>query len=339
MRLKEFDYNLPKELIAQRPIKKRDESRLLVLDRKSGEIKDLRFKDIVNFLGKGDLLVLNDTKVIPARLIGKKRDTGDHIEVLLLRKIERDLWEVLIKPGKRVKKGIQIVFGEGLSGEVIDRTDFGTRLIRFYYRGRFDKILDKIGKTPLPPYIKNETVDRESYQTIYAKRKGASACPTAGLHFTRYLLKRIEDIGVNLAFITLHTGLGTFRPVKCEDIQNHHMHPEYYEVREDVAKGINDTMKRRGRIIACGTTVVRTLETVASINGVKGSKGWTDLFIYPGFRFQIVDCLITNFHLPKSTLLMLVSAFAGMELIKTAYLHAIKNNYRFYSFGDAMLII
>lgn len=340
MKTKDFYYELPEELIAQHPLKNREESRLLILDRKTGEIEHRKFKDIVEYLNPGDCLVLNDTRVIPARLFGNRIGKEEKIEFLLLKNIEGNRWEVLVKPGKKVKPGVKIEFGDGLLvSEVISIEEGGTRIVEFTYEGIFEEILDRLGEMPLPPYIKEKLEDKERYQTVYSKKKGSAAAPTAGLHFTKELLSDIEKKGVNLVFITLHVGLGTFRPVKVENIEEHNMHSEYYEVTEDAAKIINDTRKNGGRVIAVGTTSTRTLETIATEDGkVEAKKGWTDIFIYPGYKFKAIDGLITNFHLPESTLLMLVSAFAGREKILNAYRIAVEKRYRFFSFGDAMFI-
>lgn len=340
MKTKDFYYELPEELIAQHPLKNREESRLLILDRKTGEIEHRKFKDIVDYLNPGDCLVLNDTRVIPARLFGNRIGKEEKIEFLLLKNIEGSRWEVLVKPGKKVKPGTKVEFGNGLLvSEVLSIEEGGTRIVEFTYEGIFEEILDRLGEMPLPPYIKEKLEDKERYQTVYSKKKGSAAAPTAGLHFTKELLSDIEKKGVNLVFITLHVGLGTFRPVKVENIEEHNMHSEYYEVTEDAAKIINDTRKNGGRVIAVGTTSTRTLETIATVDGrVEAKKGWTDIFIYPGYKFKAIDGLITNFHLPESTLLMLVSAFAGREKILNAYRIAVEKRYRFFSFGDAMFI-
>ena len=340
MDVKDFYYDLPQELIAQDPLEDRSSSRLLVLDKKTGEMQHKVFKDIVNYLHPGDCLVINDTKVIPARLIGSKEGTDAHIEILLLKRRENDIWETLVKPGKKAKPGTVINFGDGLlKGTVIDVVEEGNRLIQFSYEGIFEEILDQLGQMPLPPYITHRLKDKNRYQTVYAKYEGSAAAPTAGLHFTKELLKQIEDMGVNIARVTLHVGLGTFRPVKVENVLEHHMHSEYYNVTETAAKMINDTKKNGGRIIAVGTTSTRTLESVAEEDGTLHAKsGWTDIFIYPGYKFKVIDGLITNFHLPESTLLMLVSALAGREHILNAYNIAVKERYRFFSFGDAMFI-
>ncbi|SHE49150.1 S-adenosylmethionine--tRNA ribosyltransferase-isomerase [Caldanaerobius fijiensis DSM 17918] len=341
MNVHDFYYELPQELIAQEPLERRDSSRLMVLHRKDGSIEHKIFRDIVQFLNPGDCLVLNDTRVIPARLIGHKKDTGGIIEFLLLRKTALDTWEVLVKPGRRAKIGTRFVFGDGeLEAEVIDNTDAGGRIAKFYYEGVFEEILDKLGQMPLPPYIKKSLKDKERYQTVYSKHEGSAAAPTAGLHFTNELLDVIREKGVHVVFITLHVGLGTFRPVKVEKIEEHRMHSEFYVVTDEVAKTLNDARKKGGRIICVGTTSVRTLETVADDSGViHSSSGWTDIFIYPGYKYKVVDGLITNFHLPESTLIMLVCAFGGYDHVMRAYRVAVEERYRFYSFGDAMLII
>ncbi len=340
MKTKDFYYELPEELIAQHPLKNREESRLLILDKKTGSIEHKKFKDIVYYLNPGDCLVLNDTRVIPARLFGSRVGKEEKIEFLLLKNIEGSKWEVLVKPGRKVKPGVKIVFGEGLLiAEVLSIQEDGTRIVKFIYEGIFQEILDKLGEMPLPPYIKEKLEDKERYQTVYSKKEGSAAAPTAGLHFTKELLRDIEKKGVNLAFLTLHVGLGTFRPVKVDNIEEHHMHSEYYEVSEETANIINSSRENGGRIIAVGTTSTRTLETVATEDGkIEAKKGWTDIFIYPGYKFKAIDGLITNFHLPESTLLMLVSALAGRENILNAYKIAVENKYRFFSFGDAMFI-
>lgn len=341
MNLHDFYYELPQELIAQEPLKERDSSRLMVLHKKDGSIEHRIFKDIIYFLNPGDCLVLNDTRVIPARLIGHRVDTGGTIEFLLLRKVSLDTWEVLVKPGRRAKIGTEFIFGEGdLKAEVIENTDAGGRIVRFYYKGVFEEILDKLGQMPLPPYIKRKLEDKERYQTVYSRHEGSAAAPTAGLHFTGELLDKISKKGVHVVFITLHVGLGTFRPVKVEKIEDHHMHSEFYIVTEDAAKTLNDVKQKGGRIICVGTTSVRTLETVTDDTGtIHSGSGWTDIFIYPGYRYKAVDGLITNFHLPESTLIMLVCAFGGYDNVMKAYRVAVEERYRFYSFGDAMLII
>lgn len=340
MKLSEFSYNLPEELIAQDPLEDRASSRLMVLDRKTGEIQHKVFSDITEFLRPGDCLVLNDTKVIPARLIGTKIGTDAHIEVLLLKRKENSVWEVLVKPGKKARVGCRISFGDGiLIGEVIDIVEDGNRLIRFEYEGVFEEILDRLGEMPLPPYITHKLKDKNRYQTVYAKNKGSAAAPTAGLHFTNELLKKLEDMGVVIARVTLHVGLGTFRPVKVENVLEHHMHSEFIHIEESEAEKINQAKKNGGRIISVGTTSCRTLESATDENGIvlPVSKE-TDIFIYPGYQFKAVDALITNFHLPESTLLMLVSALAGKENILNAYEIAVEKQYRFFSFGDAMFI-
>lgn len=340
MKKQDFYFELPKELIAQTPPKNREDSRLLVLDRKTGEIEHKKFTDIIDYLYPGDCLVVNDTRVIPARLFGSRMGKKESIEILLLKRIEGDLWETLVKPGKKVKPNTVLEFGNGLlKGEVLSIGEDGTRIIKFIYNGIFEEILDRLGEIPLPPYITEELEDKERYQTVYSKHKGSAAAPTAGLHFTEELLKKIEDKGVKIAYITLHVGLGTFRPVKVDDITEHHMHSEYYNIPEEAANIINSTKANGGSVVCVGTTTVRTLETVADENGfVKPCSGWTDIFIYPGYKFKIVDKLITNFHLPESTLIMLVSAFATREIILNAYNEAVKQRYRFFSFGDAMFI-
>ena len=340
MDVKDFYYDLPQELIAQDPLEDRSSSRLLVLDKKTGEMQHKVFKDIVNYLHPGDCLVINDTKVIPARLIGSKEGTDAHIEILLLKRRENDIWETLVKPGKKAKPGTVINFGDGLlKGTVIDVVEEGNRLIHFEYKGIFEEILDQLGQMPLPPYITHQLEDRSRYNTVYAAHEGSAAAPTAGLHFTPKLLKEIQEKGVDIARVTLHVGLGTFRPVKVEDVTEHHMHSEFYRIEEDAANMINETKKNGGRIICVGTTSCRTLESAAAEDGtIRACSGWTDIFIYPGYQFKILDCLITNFHLPESTLVMLVSALAGREHVLTAYEEAIRQRYRFFSFGDAMFI-
>ena len=340
MRTADFYYDLPEELIAQDPLLDRSSSRLMHLDKKTGEIQHTDFKHIVKYLKPGDCLVINDTRVIPARLYGSKIGTDAGIEILLLKRKENNIWETLVKPGKKAKPGTKISFGDGLLiGEVLDIVEEGNRLIQFTYDGIFEEILDQLGEMPLPPYITHKLQDKERYQTVYAKNEGSAAAPTAGLHFTKELLQQIQDMGVNIAHVTLHVGLGTFRPVKVDDVENHHMHSEFYVVEEDQAKLINDTKKNGGRVISVGTTSCRTLESATDENGILQAKsGWTEIFIYPGYKFKMIDALITNFHLPESTLLMLVSALAGKEHIMKADEEAVKERYRFFSFGDAMFI-
>ena len=339
MRTEDFDYNLPEELIAQHPADKRDFSRLMVVDRKTGQREDKHFYDIIDYLNEGDLLVMNDTRVIPARLFGHRPEKEEKIEVFLLENIEKDKWEVLVKPGKKMKIGTKCIFSDELSLEVIDIKEDGNRVVEFSYEGIFQEILDKLGNMPLPPYIKEKLKDKERYQTVYSKNPGSVAAPTAGLHFTKDLLKKIEDKGVKLAFITLNVGLGTFRPVKVDDVKNHKMHSEYYQISKETADLVNETKKNNKRIISTGTTTTRTLESVFKKNGqIKEDSGWTDIFIYPGFKFNVIDCQITNFHLPKSTLIMLVSALANKEIILDAYKDAVDKKYRFFSFGDAMFL-
>ena len=342
MKLSLFDYDLPEELIAQYPPPKRDESRLMALDRKSRSITHSQFRLIGEFLSPNDLLVLNDTKVIPARLVGKKQKTGAKIEIFLVAERERDIWEALIKPCKRVKNGTVVEFGEGiLKAQVLAKLGTGTYIVRLKYKGRLLEILSEVGRTPLPPYIKRqpEPIDKIRYQNVYAAKNGAVAAPTAGLHFTQELLDALQRKGIGVAKLTLHVGLGTFQPVKTEEVEAHKMHAEYFEISPETAERINLCKQKGGRIVAVGTTSVRTLETVADNGGVVEESGYTDLFIYPGYQFKIVDALITNFHLPKSTLLMLVSTFASREFVLEAYQEAIKQKYRFYSYGDAMLIL
>lgn len=340
MKTSDFYFDLPQELIAQDPLEDRSSSRLLVLDRKTVEIRHEIFKNIVQYLNPGDCLVVNDTKVIPARLFGNKVGTDAKIEVLLLKRKENNIWETLVKPGKKAKPGTKISFGEGLlMGEVIDVVEEGNRLIQFSYEGVFEEILDQLGQMPLPPYITHQLKDKNRYQTVYAKNDGSAAAPTAGLHFTPELLEEIRKKGIQIAHVTLHVGLGTFRPVKVEDVKEHHMHSEFYVVEEDQAHIINETKKNGGKVISVGTTSCRTLESATDEDGIlKAGSGWTEIFIYPGYQFKMIDHLITNFHLPESTLLMLVSALAGKENIMNAYETAVKERYRFFSFGDAMFI-
>lgn len=341
MQTKDFDFYLPEELIAQDPLEDRSSSRLLKLDKKTGKLEHHIFTDIIQYLHPGDCLVLNNTKVIPARLIGEKEGSGAKIELLLLKRKENDIWETLVKPGKKAKSGTKISFGNGLLvGEIIEILEDGNRHVKFTYRGIFEEILDKLGQMPLPPYITHQLKDRNRYQTVYAKYEGSAAAPTAGLHFTKDLLKEIEDMGVIIANVTLHVGLGTFRPVKVENVLEHHMHSEFYQIEKEEAEKINEVKKNGNRVICVGTTSCRTIESAADENGIvhAGSKD-TDIFIYPGYEFKVLDGLITNFHLPQSTLLMLVSALSGREHILAAYEEAVKEKYRFFSFGDAMLII
>ena len=340
MDVKDFDYDLPVELIAQDPLEDRSSSRLMVLDKKTGEVSHHIFKEIIKYLRPGDCLVLNNTKVIPARLYGVKEGTMAKIEILLLKRKQNDVWETLVKPGKKAKPGTKIIFGDGiLTGEVIDVVDDGNRLIQFSYDGIFEEILDKLGQMPLPPYITHQLKDKNRYQTVYAKYDGSAAAPTAGLHFTKELLNEVKEKGVDIAEVTLHVGLGTFRPVKVDNVLDHHMHSEFYMVSQEAADKINNAKKNGGRIISVGTTSTRTLESAADENGMLHEcSGWTDIFIYPGYKFKVIDCLITNFHLPQSTLVMLVSALAGREHILSAYKKAVEEKYRFFSFGDAMFI-
>ena len=340
MRTSDFYYELPQELIAQDPLEDRSSSRLMHLSMADGSIEHRHFRDILDYLNEGDTLVINDTKVIPARLYGHKEETGAVIEILLLKRRENDIWECLVKPGKKARPGAKITFGNGiLKGEIIDVVDEGNRLIQFHYEGIFEEILDQLGEMPLPPYITHKLKDKNRYQTVYAKNEGSAAAPTAGLHFTKELLKQIEDMGVKIAHVTLHVGLGTFRPVKVENVLDHHMHSEFYVVEEAEAKKVNDTKAAGGRVICVGTTSCRTVESASTEDGILQAKtGWTDIFIYPGYKFKILDALITNFHLPESTLVMLVSALAGRENILAAYNEAIREKYRFFSFGDAMFI-
>lgn len=340
MKTSDFYYDLPKELIAQDPLEDRSASRLMHLNKETGEYEHGHFRDILKYLKPGDCLVINDTKVIPARLYGSKVGTDAAIEILLLKRRENDIWETLVKPGKKCKVGTVISFGDGiLTGEVVDIVDEGNRLFQFHYDGIFEEILDQLGEMPLPPYITHKLQDKNRYQTVYAKHEGSAAAPTAGLHFTKELLQQVQDAGVKIAHVTLHVGLGTFRPVKVEDVTQHHMHSEFYVVEEDQAKLINDTKAAGGRVIAVGTTSCRTLESATGEDGIlKAGSGWTEIFIYPGYRFKMIDGLITNFHLPESTLVMLVSALAGKEHIMAAYEEAVREKYRFFSFGDAMMI-
>jgi len=336
----DFYFDLPEELIAQDPLEDRSSSRLLVLHKETGQIAHRTFRDIEELLMPGDCLVLNNTKVIPARLLGEREGTGAHVEVLLLKRREADVWETLVKPGKKCKPGTRMVFGDGLlKAEVLETVEEGNRLIRFFYEGIWEEVLDRLGEMPLPPYITHKLQDKNRYQTVYAKYEGSAAAPTAGLHFTDELLRRIEEKGVKIAYVTLHVGLGTFRPVKEENVLEHHMHSEYYEVTKEAADLINDTKACGGRVICVGTTSCRTLESAADETGrvIPGSDN-TEIFIYPGYRFKVLDALITNFHLPESTLVMLVSALAGREQVLSAYKEAVKERYRFFSFGDAMFI-
>lgn len=340
MKTSDFYYDLPTELIAQDPLEDRSSSRLLHLSMKDGSVEHRHFTDIIDYLKEGDCLVLNDTRVIPARLYGHKEETGALIEILLLKRREKDIWECLVKPGKKARPGAKITFGDGiLTGEIIDIVEEGNRLIQFHYEGIFEEILDQLGEMPLPPYITHKLKDKNRYQTVYAKHDGSAAAPTAGLHFTEELLAKVEEKGVKIAHVTLHVGLGTFRPVKVDNVENHHMHSEFYMVEEDQAKLINDTKKQGGRVISVGTTSCRTLESASDENGVlHAGSGWTEIFIYPGYRFKLIDGLITNFHLPESTLMMLVSALAGKERIMAAYEEAVREKYRFFSFGDSMFL-
>ncbi|MFE5320125.1 tRNA preQ1(34) S-adenosylmethionine ribosyltransferase-isomerase QueA [Paenibacillus sp. NPDC056579] len=347
MQVEWFDYELPESLIAQTPLKDRTSSRLLTLDKSTGAIAHQTFEQLIEYLEAGDVLVLNDTRVLPARLFGVKADTGAKAEVLLLKQLEEDRWEALVKPGKRLKKGATILFGEEggtalLTATIEEESDMGGRVLRFSYQGIFTELLDKLGQMPLPPYIKEQLPERERYQTVYAKHEGSAAAPTAGLHFTQEYLNRLEQKGIQLAYITLHVGLGTFRPVAVEDVESHKMHEEYYEVGEEAAQLINGAKANGRRVVAIGTTSARTLETAARMSAEPGKlqpcSGWTDIFIFPGFEFLIVDALLTNFHLPKSTLLMLISALAGRENVMAAYREAVEREYRFFSFGDAMFI-
>ena len=340
MRKEDFYFDLPEELIAQDPLEDRSSSRLLVLDKETGKVEHHVVREIIDYLQEGDCLVINDTKVIPARLIGSKIGTDAKIEVLLLKRKENDVWETLVKPGKKAKVGTRISFGDGLLvGEVVDIVEEGNRLIHFEYEGIFEEILDQLGQMPLPPYITHQLEDKNRYQTVYAKHSGSAAAPTAGLHFTPELLKEIEEKGVQIARVTLHVGLGTFRPVKVDNILEHHMHSEFYQIDEEAAEKINRAKESGHRVICVGTTSCRTIESAADKNGkLHATNGWTEIFIYPGYEFKVLDCLITNFHLPESTLVMLVSALAGREQVLSAYEEAVKEKYRFFSFGDAMFI-
>ena len=340
MKTSDFDFYLPEELIAQHPLEKRDYSKLMVLDKETGKIEHKHFYNVIEYLNQGDTLVLNNTRVMPARLIGEKAESGGKIEFLLLKRIEGDKWECLAKPGKRAKIGTEFVFGKGkLKCKVVDIVEEGNRIIEFSYDGIFEQVLDELGEMPLPPYITERLDDKERYQTVYSKEQGSAAAPTAGLHFTKELLEEVKKKGVNIAYVTLHVGLGTFRPVKVDDVNEHVMHSEFYNLEEDDAKIINDTKKRGNKIISVGTTSTRTLETIGDENGfVKAQSGWTNIFIYPGYEFKVVDKLITNFHLPESTLIMLVSALSGKEKVMNAYNEAVKERYRFFSFGDSMII-
>ncbi len=341
MNVKDFDYHLPEELIAQDPLEDRSSSRLMILDKTTGQLQHSVFKNIIEELHEGDCLVINNTKVIPARLYGAKVDTNAKIEVLLLKRRENNIWEVLVKPGKKAKPGTEISFGDGkLVGTVIDIVEEGNRLIQFSYEGIFEEVLDELGQMPLPPYITHQLKDKNRYQTVYAKYDGSAAAPTAGLHFTPELLREIEEKGIDIARVTLHVGLGTFRPVKVDEITDHHMHSEFFQIEEDAAAKINKAKESGGRVICVGTTSCRTIESAADENGhMEAKSGWTEIFIYPGYKFKVLDCLITNFHLPESTLIMLVSALAGREHVLAAYEEAVKERYRFFSFGDAMLIV
>ena len=340
MKTSDFYYDLPEELIAQDPLENRSDSRLMVLDKETGAVSHHVFREIVDYLNPGDCLVINDTKVIPARLIGEREGTGAKIEVLLLKRKTGDVWETLVKPGRKAKPGTRIQFGGGLLvGEVMDIVDEGNRLIQFEFEGIFEEILDQLGQMPLPPYITHQLKDKDRYNTVYATHSGSAAAPTAGLHFTPELLKTIEEKGIDIARVTLHVGLGTFRPVKVDDVENHHMHSEFYMIDEEAAEKINRAKENGKRVICVGTTSCRTIESAADENGrLKPCSGWTEIFIYPGYQFKILDCLITNFHLPESTLIMLVSALAGKENVLAAYEEAVKERYRFFSFGDAMFI-
>lgn len=340
MKVEEFDYHLPEELIAQKPLPERDSSRLMVLDPKNNEIKESIFKNIKNFLEPGDMLIMNNSRVIPARLYGEKIPTGTEIELLLLNELEEGRWEVLVKPGRRAKKGVKINFNDLLEAEVVEYTDFGGRVVEFSWEnGDFEDILNQLGEMPLPPYINEKLDNPERYQTVYSKKRGSAAAPTAGLHFTDELIEELKEYGIIIDYITLHVGLGTFRPVRSEDIEDHDMHAEYADISEETVSKIKKTKSKGNKVVAVGTTVTRTLESAAQDGKLTSFKGWTDIFIYPGYEFKVIDSLITNFHLPKSTLLMLVSALAGREFILKAYRKAVEEEYRFFSLGDAMFIL
>ena len=334
----DFDYELPESLIAQTPAEPRDSSRLLVLDRRTGMLRHQFFSQILEHIRPGDLLIANDTRVIPARLLGKRADTGGGVEVFLLHRRSQDTWEVLVKPGKKMRPGQKVWFDDSLSCEVQDVTEFGGRVVRFLYEGLFETVLDRLGETPLPPYIHQKLTDPDRYQTVYARERGSAAAPTAGLHFTPTLMDKVKKMGADFAFVTLNIGLGTFRPVRIENIAEHVMHREFYSVPPETVERIQETKRRGGRIVAVGTTAVRTLESAAAAGQLAAGSGWSELFIYPGYEFRVIDALITNFHLPQSTLLMLVSAFAGRENVLAAYREAVREQYRFFSFGDAMFI-
>jgi len=340
LKVKDFYFDLPEELIAQHPLEKRDESKLMVLDKNTGAIEHKAFKNIIEYLNEGDCLVLNDTRVMPARLYGSKEDSGGKMEFLLLRRLEKDIWETLVKPGKRAKVGSKFVFGNGeLKAEIVEVLENGNRKVKFHYEGIFEEVLDRLGEMPLPPYITEKLEDKERYQTVYSREVGSAAAPTAGLHFTEELLQKIKAKGIDIAFVTLHVGLGTFRPVKAENVEEHEMHAEYYYLNKENAEIINRAKERGKRVIAVGTTSNRTLESIADESGrVREASGYTSIFIYPGYRFKIVNALITNFHLPESTLIMLISAFSNRDIIMNAYNTAVENKYRFFSFGDAMFI-
>ncbi len=338
MKTSDFSYDLPSELIAQHPAQKRDQSRLMLLNKKTGEINHKKFYNIIDYLNNGDVLVLNDTRVMPARIFGHRPEKDESIEILLLNH-KGDTWETLAKPGKKLKIGTEIIFSDELKAQVVDISEDGSRFLKFIYSGIFEEILDRLGEMPLPPYIQEKLEDKERYQTVYSKEIGSAAAPTAGLHFTKELLKKIEEKGIEICYITLHVGLGTFRPVKVEDVTKHKMHSEFYIIRDDVAKKINKAKDEGRRIVAVGTTSIRTLESASDDKGyVEAKSGWTDIFIYPPYKFKCVDALITNFHLPESTLIMLVSSLSTKEIILNAYKVAVKEKYRFFSFGDAMFI-
>ncbi len=339
MKLTDFDYDLPEELIAQTPVEPRNASRLMVLDPVTESIEHRHFYDLKEYLEPGDTLIFNDTRVMPARLLGWREGTGGKVEVFLLRRIDGDTWETLVKPGRKAREGQVVRFSDELTCKILETTDFGGRIVKFSYDGIFEEILDRLGETPLPPYIHEKLMDKERYQTVYSKEQGSAAAPTAGLHFTREQMNELRDMGVNLGFVTLHVGLGTFRPVSTENVEDHVMHKEYYSISQDTADLIKATKAAGKRVIAVGTTSIRTLESAATgVGEIAGRTDWTNIFIYPGYVFKIVDGIITNFHLPKSTLIMLISAFAGREFVLKAYEQAVKERYRFFSFGDAMMI-
>ena len=339
MKVRDFDFLLPEDLIAQTPLEPRDSSRLLVIDRNSDHVSHRIFRELAEYLRPGDLLIANDTKVIPARLIGQRADSGGKVEIFLLHRQSHDVWETLVKPGKKMKPGQVVVFGERLRAEILHTTEFGGRCVRFLFEGVFEQILDELGETPLPPYIHQRLENPERYQTVYARERGSSAAPTAGLHFTEPLIASLKQQGIDFAYVTLHIGLGTFRPVRCENVADHVMHHEFYEIPPQTVDAVAKAKQNGGRVIAVGTTAVRTLESSVRNGQLVPGSGWSDIFIYPGYSFQVIDAMITNFHLPQSTLLMLVSAFAGTDRVRSAYREAVEKKYRFFSFGDAMLIV